>query len=218
MNQFSILSSLAINSGATDAQTAYIASPVYQDRTDFKGAPGLTDMLNIQLYLLSRVALDNRLAIAMREHLSRGVVNLHFFGISNPTPFFELAVDSPELQQLQDSFEANLGGPLVCAEVRVLKWRDNWKIQSKQSRRINSILDALRASLDWSDLANRHTNPARAEAASIANCAILDEKSSRLWSQRQARLAKLAQATALGVTSWTELLTDVSANVLQPVT
>ena len=218
MNQFSILSAYALNSGATDEQSVYMGSQAYLDRTAFKGETALLDKLNIQLYMLSRVALDTRVASGMREHLSRGVVNLHFFGVSNPVPFFELPVDSQELKQLQDCFEANLSGPLVSAEVRVLKWRNNWKLLSKQSRRIDTLVGVLRDSLDWPDAATRYASPERAAAVSTANYDALTSKSAALWSQRHARHAKLANATAIGFTGWTELLADVSTNVFQPTT
>lgn len=218
MNQFSILSAYALNSGATDATTVYMGSQAYRDRTDFKGATGLKDMLNIQLYLLSRVALDSRSAVANRNLLSRGVVKLNFFGISNPTPCFELAVGSLELQRLQDCFEANLAGPLVAASARVLKWRSSRTLHAKQARRIDKLIGALRDSLTWPDAATRYAEPARADAVSKANYDALSSKSAQLWAQRQTRLAKLSHATAIGVTGWTELLADVSANVLQPET
>jgi hypothetical protein len=212
MTPFLTISARAHNSRLNDSHNIYLTSEAFQKRIEFKGASGLTDLVNMQCYLLGRLALDSRNQAALNAELDRGVVNLFYFGISNPAPFFELEVGSLELNRLKTCVNANLAGPLVKARSRVLKWRAAKKAL-KNSARKDSICRPLRESYPTVD----RTNPTRAVEQVEAWRSTLDAKYNNIQDLRNARLAKLSQGTAPGLASWTDLLDDIVLNVLQPL-
>lgn len=192
---------------------AYYASDAFYKRIRFEGKSGTEDQRQVLLHALRRIALDTKDSALMRSALAVGVVNLYFFGVSNPVPWLELPVGSPELAELTAAVEANLTGPLAKAVNRVRRRRDCW---NRRSRQEDVVIDKFRNSLPWPDSAAYKANREAALAAAEPLYEILKSKRVQLRTRHQARVAALSRATMPGLSNWNDVVMDIALGALKP--
>lgn len=198
---------------SSQADIAYYASDAFYKRIRFQGKSGTEDQRQILLHMLGRIALDTRDARRMREYLEAGVACLQFFGVANPVSFLQLPRGSAELAELTAAVEANLTGPLAKAVQRVRRRRNAAGYRARQE---DAVLARLRNTLPWPDSAAFKANREEAQSTQTALVEVLEEKCKQLRARHQTRCATLYAATAPGLRSWTDIVTDIALNVLKP--
>lgn len=221
MNEFSVVRVRALENRLStpvpNDVRQYLASEDFLERSDLVRREDYRDKVKVLHYMLSCVALDPREADAMRKGLSVGLVNLRFFGVSNPAVFFALNDGDEEIRELElmkQKVEENLAGPLVKNALRVLKWRSldkRWAFQRLE----NTMLKRLRAEQEskYPSAAEHRKDPVAARARQTALYAELDERVRQLRDRRQTRLALLSNAATPGCPSWTEMLENIALQV-----
>lgn len=215
MNPFHIVCNAAKEGRLPVSENAhYYASAKFRERVNFRGAEGVTDQLEILHHMLRHVALDPRHARGVQEYLAAGIVCLQFYGVSNPVPFLQLPIGSTELDRMAQAVNANLGrGPLSKAAARVARRRLN---SARRSAQEDKVLGRLRNSLPWPGPTEFKANPEKARDAQRALVDILDNKRIQLRDRHQTRAAALSRGVMRGATSWTELVTKIALDALQP--
>ncbi|MNR71832.1 hypothetical protein D3C71_25100 [compost metagenome] len=214
-NPFLSIHARALNGGYHGVLAALFSSPEYKERTEFAGQSKLQDLTRTQLNLLERVALDPRFLDRSRALLGRGVVHLELFGVSNPTPLFELDRGSELLQQLRAAVDKNASSAMFRAAQRVLKWREPRRA-SRGRNREDVLVGRLREQLTWPDRTVWTQSPDLATKMHENCIAQLRTRRETIRALRHERLHALSRAATPGVSSWTQLLEDISIDVFQP--
>lgn len=196
----------------SEAEQAYMASPAFRSRIEFKGLTGLEDMIRGTRYMLQNVALDPRDAHDCLNSLKRGVVSLHFFGICNPIPSFELPTNTLEHAELVRAVEANISSSMFDAANRTRKWRSR---VAQRAAGEDRAMDKYRAKAVWSTRADWAKNPGAARAHDAQVSEELNSNLARIREMRNQRMARLAQAACPRVTNWIDLLVDIAKTTLK---
>jgi hypothetical protein len=194
---------------------AYYASEAFYERIRFEGRTGTGDQLAVLLFMLRHVALDPLTAINTWQHLGRGLVWLQFYGVCNPVPMLELPVGSAELGMMKEAVEVNLNcdGPLAKAAARVARRRAGLSRRHAQERQ---VIDRLCKSLTWPGPAEYAANRDLALEAQRTLSGILDDKRAQLRDRYRTRSAVLLRGVMPGITSWTDLMVQVTKAVFKP--
>jgi len=115
-------------------------------RIEFVGPTESAQFVRIQLWMLKQLALDPRDCVRNLDAVKQGVVNLNFFGVSNPVPFFEVDPASEDGLALQEAIVVNIASPMMDAAQRVRKRRN---CLSRRRSQEDAVLDQLRKTLHW---------------------------------------------------------------------
>lgn len=214
MNPFTLLLVLARRDELEpEFDASYYRSETFRQRLSFTGADGIQDKVAIQLYLLSRLALDPAHTADTLSRMDQGLVLLYFFEFTNPIPVLELAPGSPEWLHLREAILANLASPRVRQVHRVRYWHDR---RERSYRQECAVLDRLRETLPWPTPMEWKQDRAMAESRMQALCQEMNRKAVDLRNRRQNRMALLRSSTAPGVGSYLDLLKAIALHVLTP--
>lgn len=201
----------AVNGGLSiGTHRDYFASEEFAERIKFQGEQGKADQVAMTVYMLKRVALSPFNVAEGRRWLDKGVVNLTFFGWSNPVTMLSLdgVEDAQDLDRIREAFRANFEGPLYAAALRVIAWRSRY---GKGEKAREKIVRRMRNDMQWP---TGRDDEAREEASRMA--ALLDAKADALRSLRHERLARLTDAAGPKARSWTEFLESMAQAALMP--
>lgn len=164
--------------------------------------------VRVTQYLLGRIALDPRDLHEAYRALLGGTVYLRYFGVANPVPIFKLPMDSVDLPGLQAAIDANANSRMVSAALRCLHWREAARV-GKRTRWHQSLME---------EFVRDHPRPDyRRPLAFEAWKREFDARAKQLRESRQARLARLDDACAPGLTGWQDLKRDVALHALLPL-
>jgi hypothetical protein len=188
----------AAQPGVITALSSYFGSEEFLLRSSFSGATAEQDRVRVTLVQLRHMALDPRKAADARQHLSRGVVYLQFFGVTCIAGLFELELGSHALESIKEAVEANIGSAMFEAAGRALSWRTAARHASRR-RQEKAILRRFSATLAWptADAWRGFSREARELNAQLI--AQVDNKRQELRDRQQRRIGRLVAAATPGV-------------------
>jgi hypothetical protein len=218
VNHFLPVRQRALNhalSTSTAAYSSFLASDQFLQRTEFRGADRVQDSLAVLHHLLARLALDPRELARSQALMRDGVVLLHFFGVCNPVPMFNLAPASVEMNALAQAVEANSHGQHFHAAQRALWWRQSDRFNRRQ-RSEDAVVARLRGQMTWPSQEEALRDP---EGTAVTRQLQFDQLSAKrlaVRERRNMRMAMLSEAAGLNFQGWTELLEEIAVNVFVP--